>query len=144
MKRFALVVHALREWLTSISLLRRLLPYSLHFMFGGVGILFLYEFLLQVVSFSGYRTIDTLFNKFPLFLLGYYGFFLGSLLTLISRQVKLLPFGLWAYAFVLLFPFEYFNLHTIVGAALYILLGYGLFRFAASVYGNEDASKARF
>lgn len=144
MKRFALVVHALREWLTPISWIRVLLPYSLYFLFGGVGILFLYEFLLQVVSFSGYRTVDTLFNKIPLYLIGYYGFFLGGWLTLISRSIKYLPYGLWAYAFVLLFPFEYIGLSVIVGAVLYILFGYGLFRFATSVHGQEEAGKARY
>jgi hypothetical protein len=145
MQRFGLVVHALREWLISIVWLRALFPLSLYLLFGGVGVLFLYELLLQVVSsYSAFRTVDVLFNKIPLYVIGYYGFFLGGWLTLISKNVKYLPFGLWAYAFVLLFPFEHIGLHGIVGAVLYALAGYGLYRFAATAYGREEAGKARF
>lgn len=142
MKQFASVVRELRAWLTSIPWIRSFLPYHLHLLFGGVGILFLYELLLQIVSYSGYNTIDTLFNKIPLYVIGYYGFFAGIWLTLISKNVKHLPYGLWAYAFVQLFPFEYLGLQTIVSAILYVLFGFALFRYSASSYSEADIRNA--
>jgi|GEM_PF-747743 len=144
MKQFASVVRELRVWLGAISWIRLAFPYHLYLLFGGVAILFLQQLLIQVVPYSGYRIIDILFNKIPIHVIGYYGFFLGIWLTLISKNVKYLPYGLWAYAFVILFPFDYINLYTIVSAALYILFGYGLFRYSATSYSESDAHSASF
>lgn len=144
MRQFASVVRELRAWLGSYSWVRAVFPYHLHLLFGGVGILFLYELLLQIVSFSGYSTIDTLFNKIPLYVLGYYGFFAGIWLTLVSMNVKYLSYGLWAYAFVQLFPFEFLGLHTIVSTLLYVLFGWAAFRYAASSYSQADVRNASF
>ncbi|MBW5447478.1 hypothetical protein GE107_15580 [Cohnella sp. CFH 77786] len=144
MKQFASVVRELRAWLASLSWIRGLLPYHLHLLFGGVGIQFLYDLLLRIVPYSGYNAIDTLFNKIPLYVIGYYGFLLGIWLTLVSRNVRYLPYGLWAYAFVLLFPFEYLGLQTIVSAILYVLFGYALFRYSASSYSETDTRNVNF
>lgn len=144
MKQFASVVRELRDWLGSISWIRLALPYHLYLLFGGVGLLFIQKFLVQIVPYSGYRTIDVLFNKIPLHVIAYYGFFLGIWLTLISKNVKYLPYGLWAYAFVILFPFDYLNLFTIVSAAVYILFGYGLFRYSATSYSESETRNASF
>lgn len=144
MKQFASVVREMRGWLGSVSWLRFTFPYHLYLLFGGVVILFLYKFLLQVVSYSSYGTIDTLFQKIPLYVIGYYGFFLGIWLTLVSRNVKYLPYALWAYAFVILFPFEYLRLFDIVGAVVYVLLGFALFRYSASSYSEAEVRNANF
>lgn len=138
MKAFDSVVRELRKWLNSFPLVRALLPYHLHLLFGGVGVLFLYELLLQTVSYSSYDTIHTLFHKVPLYAIGYYGFFAGAWLTLISWNVKYLPYGLWAFAFVELFPFEYLVLINFVRAALYIAAGFALMRYASSSYVDSN------
>jgi hypothetical protein len=144
MKQFASVVSALRAWFTSLPWVRKVLPYHLHLLFGGVGILFLYELLLNMVSFSSWDTIHTLFHKIPLYALGYFGFFAGIWLTLVSKNVKYLPYGLWAQAFVILFPFENLGLLEILRSILYIGAGFAVFRYAASSYSEADTRSAGF
>jgi len=140
MKLFGSVVRELRNWLTSFPLVRAAQPYALHLMFGGVGLIFLQNLLLQILPISSYDTIDLLFRQIPLFVIGYYAFFLGAWLTLISKNVKYLPYGLWAYAFYILFPFESYNLtlRPIVSAIIYLVAGYFIFRYAASSASEQN------
>ena len=85
-----------------------------------------------------YKTFKLLFNDIPLHIIGYYGFFVGVWLTLISRNIKYLPYGLWGYAFLALFPFEYLTLGDLVQAAIYGVGGYGLFRYTATSHSISD------
>lgn len=130
MQQFAVVIKEIRTFLTSFKLVKLLLPYHLHILFGGLAVLFLEELLARTEI--SYRTFSTLFYDIPLHLIAYYGFFVGVWLTLISNNIKLLSYGLWGYAFLALFPFEYLGLGNFVQAAIYAIGGYLLFRFAAS------------
>lgn len=137
MQQFAVAVKEIRTFLTSFKIVRLVLPFHLHLLFGGLGILFLWELLLR--TDISYRTLDTLFNDIPLYIVGYYGFFVGIWLTLVSRNIKYLPYGLWGYAFIALFPFEYLGLFDIVRAAIYAVGGYFLFRYTATSQSKSDS-----
>ncbi|TFE23694.1 hypothetical protein [Cohnella luojiensis] len=137
MQQFTIAVKEIRTFLTSFNIVRVVLPYHLHILFGGLGILFLWELLIR--TDISYNTLDTLFNDIPLYLIGYYGFFVGIWLTLISKNVKYLTYGLWGYAFLALFPFEYLGLFDIVRAAIYGLGGYVLYRYTASSHSKSDS-----
>jgi hypothetical protein len=136
MQQFAVVVKEIRIFLTSFKLVNRVLPYHLHMMFGGLIILFLWELLIR--TDISYKTINLLFNDIPLYLIGYYGFFVGIWLTLISKDVKYLPYGLWVYAFLQLFPFEYLGLGDFVRTAIYAAVGYAIFRYSATSISESD------
>lgn len=135
MRQFAVVVRELRTWFASLPFVKFLMPYHLILLFGGVGLLFLEELLYKIISYSSY---DTLFYDIPLHLLAYYSFFVGAWLTLISKDVKFLPYGMWAYAFVALFPFQNLYLGHIVTAVIYAVGGYFLFRYSATAYSDSD------
>jgi len=107
-------------------------------------VLFLEKLLYRTVSYSGYDTLNTLFNDIPLHVIAYYGFFVGVWLTLVSKDVKLLAYGLWAYAFVALFPFEYLRLEHFVQAVIYLAAGYGIFRYASTTQGKAQAQSSSF
>jgi len=140
MRQFAVVVKEIRTFLTSFQIIRFLLPYHLHILFGGAGILLVREILYRSVSYSGYDALNTLFNDIPLYLIAYYGFFVGGWLTLISKNVKYLAYGLWIYAFLALFPFEYLVLGDFVRAAIYAVAGYYVYRYANSSASQDTRS----
>lgn len=136
MQQFAVVVKELRTFLTSFKLVNRIMSYHLHIMFGGLIILFLYDLLVR--TDMSFKTINLLFNDIPLLIIGYYGFFIGLWLTLISKDVKYLPYGLWGYAFLQLFPFDYMMLGDFVRAAIYGAAGYAVFRYTATSISESD------
>jgi hypothetical protein len=138
MQQFAVVVKEIRTLLTSFKIVNLVLPFHLHLLFGGLGVLFLYDLLVRIVSYSSYDTLNTIFHDIPLFLIAYYGFFVGLWLTLISKDVKVLPYGLWGYAFIALFPFEGLGLAEIVTTVIYGVAGYALFRYTATSYSKTD------
>lgn len=138
MRQFAALIRELRAWLYQVPVVRTLLPIHLHLLFGGVSVLFLRKLLYELVSFSGYDTLHNLFYDFPLDLLAYYAFFVGFWLTLISRDIKWLPYAMWMYAFVTLFPFESLGLAHYVRAAIYVVAGLSLSRYAASSYNSHE------
>lgn len=140
MPLFASVIHALRAWFTSFPIIQKLLPHHLTLLFGGLGIQFLEKFLYKVLPFSSYSGLNTLFNTIPLSILAYFAYLLGAWLTLISRDIKLLSYGLWLKAFIIVFPFVGFGLGTLVEIAVYIYLGYLVYKFAASPATNQDTS----
>lgn len=144
MKLFAVAVQGVRQFLVSLSLVRWLLPYHLQILFGGLGLLFLRELLYRTVSYSSYDTLNTLFNDIPVHVISYYAFFAGAWLTLISKNARYLPYGLWGYAFLALFPFEYLTLFDFVRAALYAYGGYALYRYASSPAGRETSRTSRY
>jgi hypothetical protein len=136
MQQFAVVVKEIRVFLTSFNIVKRVLPFHLHIIFGGLGVLFLEELVLRTnISF---KTWNTLFIDIPLHLIAYYGFFVGIWLTLISKNVKYLPYALWGYAFLALFPFEYLVFANFVQAAIYAAGGFALFLYTASSYSSSD------
>lgn len=140
MQQFAVVVRELRIFLASFKLVKLVFPYHLHILFGGIGLLFLEDLLYRTASFSSYNTLNLLFYDIPLHLIAYYGFFVGIWLTLISANVKYLPYALWGYAFIILFPFQSLGLFEIVRAAVYGAGGYALFRYSATTH-SESGTK---
>jgi hypothetical protein len=143
MRQFAAVIRELRAWLMQVPFVRALMPIHLQLLFIGVVVLFLKKFLYETVSPSGYDTLHNLFYGFPLYLIAYYAFFVGFWLTLISRDVRLLPYAMWVYAFVTLFPFKSLGLEEYVRAAIYFVAGFSLLRYAASSY-NSNEKRAGF
>lgn len=137
MRQFAVVVRELRAWMLQVPLVRALMRIRLQLLFLGVLVQFVMEFLYEVVSVSGYGTLHDIFYDFPLALIAYYAFFVGFWLTLVSRDVRLLPYAMWMYAFVALFPFESLGLSEYVRAAIYFVAGFALMRYAASSYNAE-------
>lgn len=122
MQQFTSVVREMRKWLTEFEWANFFLPFDIFILFGSLGLMLINE-ILQLIHF--YAPLNVL-QAF-----GYYGFLLGALLTLISHNIKYLPYGLWFYAFLLLFPFSYFSLSGILGAALWAYLGYALMKYTA-------------
>ncbi|MFD0672534.1 hypothetical protein [Cohnella sp. GCM10027633] len=137
MRQFAVVVRELRAWILLVPFARALMPIRLHLLFWGVLVLFLNEFLYEVVSVSSFGTLHDIFYDFPLYLIAYYGFFVGFWLTLVSRDVRLLPYAMWMYAFVALFPFQSLGLAEYARAGIYFIAGFALLRYAASSYNAE-------
>lgn len=122
MLQFQALRQAYQSWIASYSLLRRLLPYHYHFLFGGLGLLFIQRLLLNMYFFK--------LNGI-LFPLGHYGFIAGIWLTLAAEDRKYLCYALWAYAFCVLFPFNVLSLYMLLEAALYGGAGYLLKKYDA-------------
>ena len=141
MNRFSVVLRSLRMWLLSFPVVRLALPLHLHLLFGGLGVLFLEKFLIEILPYSVYDTLNFLFYTIPLSVIAYYGFFSGVWLTLVSERIDRLPYGLWGYAFVILFPFQHLTLHAIVGAVIYALLGLGMHRYAKFASAERKTGK---
>ncbi|RKP50082.1 hypothetical protein D7Z26_19925 [Cohnella endophytica] len=140
MQQFAVVVREIRTLLASFKVVALVIPYHLHLLFGGLGVLFLEKILYRTISYNNWDTLDTIFVDIPLHLIVYYGFYVGLWLTLISKNVKYLPYGLWGFAFVALYPFEHISLGQLVQAILYAVAGYGLFRYSATSHDANNAS----
>jgi len=132
MVRFAAVLRELRGWLLSFPIIRLLVPYTLHLLFGGLAVLFVRELLYEAVSYDGYDTLNLLFNTIPLYLAAYYGFFAGIWLALVSPGLLYLPYAFWGYAFLALFPFHDLGLYDFVSTVLYGVGGALLYRFVSS------------
>ncbi|MFC5528782.1 hypothetical protein [Cohnella yongneupensis] len=138
MRQFAAVIRELRAWLYQVPFARALMPIHLHLLYMGVGVLLLKKLLYESVSLSSYDTLHDFFYDFPLYLIAYYSFFVGFWLTLVSRDVRLLPFAMWAYAFMTLFPFKSLGLEAYVRAFIYIVAGLALLRYSASSYSSNE------
>lgn len=129
MNQFSNVVRELRSWLISFSLVNTLIPHALYIMVGSVGILCLYELIL----FFDYFSFLTLLNT-----IGNYGFLLSFWLLLISPNIKWTPYGLFARAFLILFPFTGFGIYSIVRAGIYVFFGYWLLKYTATAVAYEE------
>ncbi|MGU3472865.1 hypothetical protein ACLBWT_17185 [Paenibacillus sp. D51F] len=141
MQKFSEVLKALRNWYESFAWYSLLRSFEMHLLFGGLGVLLLKVLLYQILPYSSYTTLNTLFYTIPLSAIAYHAFLLGIWLTLASVNVKYTPYGLWAYAFIDLFPFTGMSLSSLITPAVYIVLGYALFRYTSSSY-SELASRA--
>lgn len=65
--------------------------------------------------------------------LSYWVFLLGILLTLISRNVKYLPYALLIYCLETLYPFHAFSFGTILRVAIYGAFTVATFLYSAKV-----------
>lgn len=123
MDKFSVLLKAYSEWFRSLKFVDKLLPFALHITFISLGVKFVQDVLWAVFSFSPglLDTADTL---------AYFGFLLGIWLLLSTeKEISYVPYALWGYAFVLLFPFNYFGLYTVIYTVIYSIIGYYLMKF---------------
>lgn len=136
MKQFAVVLHELRKWFESFRWYQRIWPYALHFLFGGLG----YWILCKLISMFpdiNYKVTGFIMYTIPTYAISNQIFMLGIWLTLISKQVRYLPYALWLKAAFILFPFTSMSLTLVIPAAVYAYLGYLLYRFTKSGYAEQ-------
>ena len=124
MKLFSNVVTAYREWLLSFSLVRMIQPFAMYIAFISLGIDFVHE-LIYVIFNRTFGIINFLET------LSYFGFFLGVALLFLSKDLKWAPYAFFGKVFILLFPFTYFGLYTVIRTVIYLWLGFQLFRYTA-------------
>jgi len=122
MQQFSIVRRELRKWLGGMEWANLAIPFDVYILFGSLALMFLNEVLQLAHLYAPFSILQAF---------GYYGFLLGCLVTLVSQNVKYLPYGLWAYAFLLLFPFTYFSLSTIFGVLFWGYLDYALMQYTA-------------
>ena len=130
MKLFSNVVTAFQEWLMSFSIIRLIQPFAMYIMFASLGIDFI-EKLIAVIFNRGFGFL----NFFET--IAYFGFTLGLILLFLSKDLKWAPYAIFAKVFILLFPFNYFGLYTVIRCGVYIWLAILLLRFTA-VYSKDD------
>ncbi|WP_127587707.1 hypothetical protein [Paenibacillus koleovorans] len=121
MKQFSAVIREYTIWLTSFRIVRLALPYHLYILFGGLGLLLIYDVLIHQ-----FRTFWPILHT-----LGHYAFFAGLFLTLAAPAKKYMPYALWGYVFYILFPFKSFTLYQVCESALYVYLGFWIFKYEA-------------
>lgn len=123
MDKFSILLKAYSEWFRSLKYVDKLLPFALPLTFISLGIRFLEEVLWAVFRFDPplLDTADTL---------AYFGVLLGIWLLLSTeKEISYVPYALWTYAFILVFPFNYFGLYTIIYTVFYSVTGYYLMKF---------------
>lgn len=123
---FTDVRDALRGWLTQYGWINFLLPYHLYILFGSVGYMLFYELITDLMN----RSVHFLYL---LSSISYWAFILALLLTLISSNVKYLPYALAGYVIQYLYPFNYFYFSTILRAAIFTALAILVLRYSAKV-----------
>jgi len=123
---FTEVRNALRGWLTQYGFINLIAPFHLYIMFISVGYMFLYQIITDLTN--RYIHVLAIFNS-----VAYWAFLLGLLLTLISRNVKYLPYGLLIYIIQYLYPFAGFSFGSILRAAIFAALTVGAFLYSAKV-----------
>ena len=139
MQQFSNVIRELRTWLLSFSFIQVLSPFRLYLLFGGIGVGFLQALLFKVLPYSSYGVLDFMFYTIPLSAVAGYSFLLGVWLTLISSDIKYLPYGLWAKAVLILFPFMAISVNSLISVAVYAYLGYLAFKYLASSFAEQTA-----
>lgn len=132
MQRFTDVRQALRHWYESFGWYSLVRPYEIHAMFGGLAVLLLKAILYELLSYKSYHGLDVLFYTIPLASLAYVVFLLGAWLSLASSNVSYVPYALWAYALICLFPFTHMSLSSLIVPVVYAVLGYAVFRYTVS------------
>lgn len=121
MAKFSKVHAALEEWLVSFKWVQKILPYHLHIMFGGLGLMFLYKIVLSADKYVHFLYV---LNS-----IGYWAFLLGALLTLVSPNLKYVPYSIWGYVLIYLFPFQSFSFSSLLRVAIFAILGFLLFQY---------------
>lgn len=140
MQQFSVVLQETRKWFQSFRLYGVLAPFELYLLFGGLGIQFLNELLYSIFPITSYHALNVIFYTIPLSTVAHYAFWVGAWLTLVSANVKYLPYALWMNAFLILFPFTRIGLSGLISALVYVLMGYMLFRYTASSYAHVHSS----
>lgn len=141
MKQFAIVLQELRKWFESFKWYQRIWPYALHFLFGGLGYWILCDLIVSLFNDINYKVTSFIMYTIPTFAISHQIFLLGIWLTLISKQVRYLPYALWLKAVFILFPFTSMSLSSVIPAAVYAFLGYLLYQFVKSGHA-EQASRS--
>ncbi|WP_314587593.1 hypothetical protein [Paenibacillus terrigena] len=135
MNQFSNVLREYRKWILSIPLVNILLPFALYILFGSIAVDFLckltYTIFPRIYAYGIYSVISFL-DSFA-----YFGFWIGFWLILVTKDMKLAPYALFATVFVFLFPFTSFSLFSVLKAAIFIWLGYLLLKFTASSSYSE-------
>jgi hypothetical protein len=117
----------LKKFLSSIKILNVLINFDLLFIFGGVAILIINDFI-------------SLGNL--IYTLGYYAFFLGVLFTYANRNYKFLYEGLFAYAAynLLLFlqasifsTYRIFSFYDLATCLIFGFLGFLTFKHSSTI-----------
>jgi len=137
MQQFSNVIRELEKWFQGFKWYSMLRTLEMQLLFGGLGIVFIREFLYLVLPYKSYKALNVIFYTIPLQSLAYHAFLLGAWLTLASKNVKYLPYALWGYAIYILFPFTSISLSSIIAAGVYAVLGYGVFRYSVSAPVSE-------
>lgn len=134
MEQFSKVVTELGKWFQTMKWYPFVRAMELKLLFGALGIKLLRELLYNFLPVSSYRTLNTIFYTIPIASLAHVIFFLTVWTTLASNNVKYTPYALWAFAFILLFPFTGLSLSGMITPAVYVFLGYALFKYTTSSY----------
>lgn len=64
-------------------------------------------------------------------LVGYFGFLFGGICCLVSEDIKWVPYGLWAYAVLAVFPFTYLSIFSVIRALIWAYMGLALMKYTA-------------
>lgn len=121
---FTEVRNSLRGWLTQYSWINIILPFHTYILFGSLGYMFFYEILLDLTH--RYIHILGILNT-----ISYWTFLLGLLLTLISKNIKYLPYGLLLYCIEYLYPYHSFSFGTILRVAIFASLTVAAFLYTS-------------
>lgn len=139
MQQFSIALNETRKWFQSFKWFSFLQAFELPLLFGGLGIVFLRELFYLILPYQANRALNIIFYTIPLQSLAYHAFLIGAWTVLVStKNVKYLPYALWGYAIYILFPFTSISLSTLISAGVYVLLGYGVFKYSASSYALEQ------
>src|SRR5690554_6800455 len=116
MEQFSKVLQELRIWLHANKWIKPLIPFRLILLFGGLGVKLFYEIIFYAVPYRFdvfHRFLSNTYYEVPISTLVDFSYLLGLWLTLISKDIKLVAYALWAVAFIRLYPFTYFDLGNI-------------------------------
>ncbi|WJM08360.1 hypothetical protein [Paenibacillus sp. PK1-4R] len=134
MQQFSKVVTELGNWFQTMKWYPFIRAIELQLLFGALVIKLLRELLYAFLPVSTFSTLNTIFYTIPVAALVHVVFLLTVWTTLVSNNAKYMPYALWAYAFIMLFPFTGLSLSGMITPAVYVYLGYALFRYSASSY----------
>ncbi|MBP1999066.1 hypothetical protein J2Z69_000085 [Paenibacillus shirakamiensis] len=137
MNQFSVVRREIRAWLEQFKIYYILKPYELHLLFGGLGIMLLFIFLKFILPYTAYPSLDIFFIDLPLYELGRLAFWVGVWGSLVSSNVKYLPYALWIYALIGLLEYPNITLSTLVPAIVFAILGYALMQYTAKSGARE-------
>ncbi|PZD94416.1 hypothetical protein DNH61_18630 [Paenibacillus sambharensis] len=142
MQQFSNVLIHLRKWFEQFRWFHLIRQYDMHILFGSLGLITLRTLLYRLFwdSYDGINALNTLFYDIPLAALSDQTFLLGIWITLVSRNINYVPYAMWIYAVVTLFPFTDLSFAGLLKAAIYAFLGYWLFRYTASAHANESVA----
>ncbi len=123
MDSFNQVRIALQNWISNVPWLNKLMPYHMYLAFGSLGYEFFYQIYNDIFPYIGILGyIDTI---------AYFAFFLGAILMLASPNMHYVPYLFWGRVLLILYPFTYFSVSTLIYIAVYGYIGYAAFKYSA-------------